>query len=63
MSRFNADITYVKGTENCMVDSFSRYYKDGGGDNIPPKQVKLTAGLIYKEMTCLKTDGRNCAWQ
>jgi len=32
MSRFDATIVYVKGTENKVADCLSRYYEDGGGE-------------------------------
>jgi len=34
MSRFDATIVYVKGTENRVADCLSRYYEDGGGESV-----------------------------
>ena len=40
MSRFDATIVYVKGTENQVVDCLSRYYEDGGGETAPEESVE-----------------------
>ena len=40
MSRFDATIMYVKGTENRVVDCLSRYYEDGGGEAASDKNIK-----------------------
>ena len=40
MSRFNATIMYVEGTENRVVDCLSRYYDDGGGEIAPEESVE-----------------------
>ena len=34
MSRFDATIVYVKGTENKVADCLSRYYEEGGGESV-----------------------------
>ena len=40
MSRFDATIVYIKGTENQVVDCLSRYYEDGGGETAPEESVE-----------------------
>ena len=40
MSRFNATIVYIKGTENWVVDCLSRYYEDRGGKIAPEEDVE-----------------------
>ena len=40
MSRFNATIMYIKGTENQVTDCLSRYYEDGGGEAASDKDIE-----------------------
>ena len=40
MSRFDATIVYIKGTENQVMDCLSRYHDDGGGKIVPEESVE-----------------------
>jgi hypothetical protein len=45
LSRFDFEVTYVKGEENIVADSLSRYYKSDTADDKHPSYVYVSADL------------------
>ncbi len=43
LSRFDFDITYIKGENNKVADCLSRYYENDGEEDVPPAQEFMCA--------------------